>query len=228
MKYTSKAIQKILKSKTAVDGLDYITPIYQEAETALWIMEAMGVQGDLFVKWVQEIAEQILPQTATWGLDYWEEEYGLPVRPNIPIEERRQKILAAVRTRAPMNPERLEEILELTFSLEKVKVLERTAKNTFSVELYGQLLEEQWERVYKTIEKYKPAHLILFASSVMETPFQNALYIDGAVFSPVVETALPEIEQDYDFGTKVWAACGCWNVTDTVLPELEIENTLSK
>ena len=52
MKYTSKQIQNILTSKTAIDGLDYITPIYHEAETALWIMEAMGLQADLFVKWV--------------------------------------------------------------------------------------------------------------------------------------------------------------------------------
>ncbi len=221
MKYTSKAIQEILKSTTAIHGLDYITPIYQEAETALWLMEAMGIQGDLFVKWVQEMAEQILPQTATWSLEYWEEEYGLPVKPNISIEERRQRILLAVRTRAPMNPKRLEEILELAFSIEKVKILERTAKNTFSVELYGQLLEEQWAKVYTTIEKYKPAHLIIEASSIVETPFYHTLYIEGTVFSPVVETVLPEIEQYYDFVIPVNVACGCWNVMDTVLPEME-------
>ena len=140
MKYTSKEIQEILKSKTAIEGLDYITPVYHKAKTALWIMEAMGVQGDLFVKWVNEMVEQILPQTATWTLDYWEEEYGLPVHPNISMEQRRQKILLAVRTRAPMNPKRLEQILMFLYSLKKVSVLERTAKNTFSVELYGEIL----------------------------------------------------------------------------------------
>ena len=41
MKYTSKEIQEILKSKTAIEGLDYITPVYHKAKTALWIMEAM-------------------------------------------------------------------------------------------------------------------------------------------------------------------------------------------
>ena len=94
MKYTSKDIQQILTSKTAIEGLDYITPVYHKAKTALCIMEAMGVQGDLFVKWVNETVEQILPQTATWALDYWEEEYGLPIHPNISIEQRRQKNIA--------------------------------------------------------------------------------------------------------------------------------------
>lgn len=104
MKYTSKDIQKILTSKTAINGLDYITPIYQEAKTALWLMEAMGLEADLIIKWVEEIVQQILPQTADWALDYWEQEYNLPVHPDISLEERREKVLTAVRTRAPMNP----------------------------------------------------------------------------------------------------------------------------
>ena len=66
-----------------------------------------------------------------------------------------------------MNPKRLEQILMFMFSLKKVSVLERTAKNTFCVELYGQILEEQWKNIYQTIEKYKPAHLILEAKSVL-------------------------------------------------------------
>lgn len=221
MKYTSKQIQNILTSKTAIDGLDYITPIYHEAETALWIMEAMGLQADLFVKWVYEIAEQILPQTATWSLDYWEEEYGLPVHPNISMEQRRAKILNAVRTRAPMNPEKLEEILETLFQIEKVKVIERTAKNTFEVQLYEQFLEQQWQVIFQTIEKYKPAHLLLEAKSILETPFHNDCYVSGAVFRPVLETVLPEIEDKFDFKTEINISAKNWNVTQTALHEMQ-------
>ena len=226
MKYTSKDIQQILTSKTAIDGLDYITPVYHKAKTALCIMEAMGVQGDLFVKWVNETVEQILPQTATWALDYWEEEYGLPIHPNISIEQRRQKILLAVRTRAPMNPKRLEQILMFTFSLEKVSVLERTAKNTFCVELYGQILEEQWKNIYQTIEKYKPAHLILEAKSVLETPLpQKTLYVGGTVFRPISETTLAEIEYNYQFKTVIQIGSTFQNIMETTLPELEFKTS---
>ena len=221
MKYTSKQIQNILTSKTAIDGLDYITPIYHEAETALWIMEAMGLQADLFVKWVYEIIEQILPQTATWSLDDWEEEYGLPVHPNISMEQRRAKILNAVRTRAPMNPEKLEEILKNIFQIEKVKVIERTAKNTFEVELYEQFLEQQWQVIFQTIEKYKPAHLLLQAKSILETHFDNDCYVSGAVFRPVIETILPEIEDKFDFKTEINISAKNWNVTQTALHEMQ-------
>lgn len=195
MKYTSKDIQKILTSKTAINGLDYITPIYQEAKTALWLMEAMGLEADLIIKWVEEIVQQILPQTADWALDYWEQEYNLFVHPDISLEERREKVLTAVRTRAPMNPEKLEEVLEIIFKIEKAKVIERTAKNTFEVQLYKQFLEDEWAVVFKTIEKYKPAHLILEAKSILETPFSIECYIDGAVFGPVLETILQKQKQ---------------------------------
>lgn len=226
MKYTSKDIQQILTSKTAIEGLDYITPVYHQAKTALWIMEAMGVQGDLFVKWVNETIEQILPQTATWALDYWEEEYDLPVHPNISMEERRQKILLAVRTRAPMNPKRLEQILMFMFSLKKVSVLERTAKNTFCVELYGQILEEQWKNVYQTIEKYKPAHLILEAKSILELPLpEETVYVGGAVFRPISETILSEIEYNYQFLTTVHIGGVFQNILQTTLPELEFKTS---
>lgn len=226
MKYTSKEIQQILTSKTAIEGLDYITPVYHQAKTALWLMEAMGMQGDLFVKWGKETAEQILPQTATWALDYWEEEYGLPVHPNISIEQRRQKILLAVRTRAPMNPKRLEQILMLLYSLKKVSVLERTAKNTFSVELYGEILEEQWQNIYQTIEKYKPAHLILEAKSILETPLpRKTLYVGGAVFRPIAETVLSEIEYPYQFHTTISIGGTFQNIMETTLPELEFRTS---
>ncbi len=226
MKYTSKDIQQILTSKTAIEGLDYITPVYHKAKTALCIMEAMGVQGDLFVKWVNETVEQILPQTATWALDYWEEEYGLPIHPNISIEQRRQKILLAVRTRAPMNPKKLKQKWMFMFSLKKVSVLERTAKNTFCVELYGQILEEQWKNIYQTIEKYKPAHLILEAKSVLETPLpQKTLYVGGAVFRPIAETILSEMEYQYDFKTALHIGGVFQNILETTLPELEFKTS---
>ena len=221
MKYTSKDIQQILTSKTAIDGLDYITPIYQEAKTALWIMEAMGVQGDLFVKWVNETIQQILPQTATWALDYWEEEYGLPIRPNLSIEQRRQKIINAVRTRAPMNPKKLERLLERAFEIEKVKVVERTHKNTFAVEIYKQLLEEQWQEIFEMIEKYKPAHLILEAKSILETTMpEKQLSIAGAVFNPISETTLPELVYPYQFEKKLAIGGAFQSITETLLPEM--------
>ena len=222
MKYTSKEIQQILTSKTAIEGLDYITPVYHQAKTALWLMEAMGMQGDLFVKWGKETAEQILPQTATWALDYWEEEYGLPVHPNISIERRRQKILLAVRTRAPMNPKRLEQILMLLYSLKKVSVLERTAKNTFSVELYGEILEEQWQNIYQTIEKYKPAHLIAeTVLSEIEYPYQfHTTIFVGGTFQNIMETTLPELE--FRTSAMMHLAADWCEIEQTILSEMKI------
>ena len=71
------------------------------------------------------------------------------------------------------------------------------------------------------LEEIILAHIGIGWETISETPFYHALYIEGAVFSPVVETVLPEIEQYYDFVIPMNVACGCWTVMDTVLTELE-------
>ena len=154
MKYTSKQIQNILTSKTAIDGLDYITPIYHEAETALWIMEAMGLQADLFVKWVYEIAEQILPQTATWSLDYWEEEYGLPVHPNISMEQRRAKILNAVREKG-----------QVTYKGRPIRITPDFSTETMKA-------RRSWADVIQTLREHKCQPRLLY-------PAKLSITIDG-------------------------------------------------
>lgn len=121
MKYTSKYIEEILTSPSAQRGLDYITPIYHDAYVALWLMQAIGLETDDFLQWVEEFQNQIIPQTATWSLPYWEEEYGIPANQDLPIEERQQAVLLAVRTRAPMNPKKLTHILSLSVNLAKVE-----------------------------------------------------------------------------------------------------------
>ena len=173
MKYTSKYIEEIITSPSAKKGLDYITPIYAEAYAALWLMEVIGLQTDLFVKWVQECQDQILPQTATWLLPLWEEEYGLPVNNDASLQTRRSNILAKVRNRAPMNPARLEEMLKLATKIDDIKIVENTAKNTFTVEMEEAPDKEMLKSMYGVLDEKKPAHLIYFVNSKTRAKFFN-------------------------------------------------------
>ena len=173
MKYTSKYIEEIITSPSAKKVLDYITPIYAEAYAALWLMEVIGLQTDLFVKWVQECQDQILPQTATWLLPLWEEEYGLPVNNDASLQTRRSNILAKVRNRAPMNPARLEEMLKLATKIDDIKIVENTAKNTFTVEMEEAPDKEMLKSMYGVLDEKKPAHLIYFVNSKTRAKFFN-------------------------------------------------------
>ena len=159
MKYTSELIEQILTSPSARRGLDYITPIYQKACTALWIMQSIGLQTDIIIKWIDEYKKQILPQTATWSIPYFEEEYGIPVNEKLTIEERRKAVILAILARAPMNPAKLSDMLSMSVNV-KINIKENTGKNTFFAEC-GEFIDSgQIKKMKNILDKYKPAHLI--------------------------------------------------------------------
>ena len=173
MRYTSKYIEEILTSPSARRGLDYITPIYQNAYVALWLMQAIGLETDDFLQWAEEFQDQIIPQTATWSLPYWEDEYGIPTNENLPIEERQRAVLLAVRTRAPMNPKKLAHILSLSVSLAKVDIQENIAKNTFSVVVEEAVNKQKLKKMYEILDKVKPAHLIYWVNILNQIAVKN-------------------------------------------------------
>ncbi len=175
MKYTSKTIEQIITSPAAKRGLDYITPIYGEAYTALWLMQAIGLQTDLFIKWIEEYKKQILPQSADWGLNYFEEEYNIPLNNALTIEQRRKNVILAMTARAPMNPAKLAYILSLATEGE-INIRENTNKNTFCIEIEGTLKTEALKKIKSLTDKYKPAHLIYWLNSVMKIDFFNKNY----------------------------------------------------
>jgi len=172
MKYTSDLIEKIVTSPSARRGLDYITPIYERAYVALWLMQAIGLQTDLIIKWISEYKNQVLPQTATWALSYFEEEYGIPVNMTLPIEERRKAVLLAIMARAPMNPAKLSDMLSIAANAD-IKIKENTGKNAFLAERDEYLDSYSIKKMKDIIDKYKPAHLIYWFNSYMRFDFLN-------------------------------------------------------
>lgn len=172
MRYTSDLIEKIITSPSAKRGLDYITPIYRNAYTALWLMQAIGLQTDLIIKWIDEYKKQAIPQTATWALPYYEEEYGIPVNTYLTIEERRKAVLLAIMARAPMNPAKLSDILSMAVNAD-IKIKENVGKNSFCAEGTEFIDSTKIRKMKTVLEKYKPAHLIYWFNAYMKFEFFN-------------------------------------------------------
>lgn len=157
MIYTSEKIREFLKSPAARRFITYITPIYGDAETALHIFESIGLEIDELITWTEQMWLQINPQTATWSLPYWEQENGLKTDIKLPLPQRQQTLIAKIKTRAPINPAKLESIVFAITGLH-AEILERTHKNTFKIMLLGQT--ERITELRKFIDAAKPAHLI--------------------------------------------------------------------
>ena len=77
---------------------------YEKSYVGKWLYQVMGLEWDEVRANVEILPEQVFPETATWGLMYHELKWGLPIRTNLPLDERRRLIYRKRDLRAPMNP----------------------------------------------------------------------------------------------------------------------------
>ena len=153
-------MDEILNSPSGKRCKGYISPIYEDSMYGKWILQAIGVGLDELNTWINEYCLQIAPQSATWGLEYYEKEYKIPVDPGASISSRRNAVILKTQTRLPMNPTRFEKITSQAAGA-SCRVVENTAKNTF--ELWISAIGEEninVELLEQVIAKAKPAHLL--------------------------------------------------------------------
>lgn len=175
--------ESILKNKKAKEILSWLPQVYGEAETFLWLLEVIGRELLEMEEWSEDFENQVVPQTATWSLPYWEERYYLPVNSAASPEKRRADILLRMWQRAPINPYKLEEILTGITGL-PVKVKENTGKNHFTVCFEGYAGAGLFYRTVEEIDRLKPAHLIYTIQYLHDLMVQvQADYDAGILFT---------------------------------------------
>lgn len=138
-------LEQFPTSDTAKRMMSHITGngFYDNSYVGKWIFQVMGMEMDEARKIVEELPLQAFPETATWGLKYHEQKFGLPVKENLPIEERRRIILEKRNLKAPMTPWRMEIILKdllgCSVSVEDINDFENAIEhpNKFIVHLEG-------------------------------------------------------------------------------------------
>lgn len=87
------------------------------------IYNAHGKELDLLVEYNQDILNQLFVETATWGLSYWEEFFGLPVLINQDINIRRAKIRAHFASFGTVNKATIKRIAN-DFGFKDVDIIE--------------------------------------------------------------------------------------------------------
>ncbi len=100
-------------SNSAKKMLSYVSDgFYDESYVGKWIYQVMGIEYDKALEMVEDLPSQFFPETATWGLMYHEIKWGLPVRENLPYDERRKRIYQKRDYRPTMIPYRMEQIIQ--------------------------------------------------------------------------------------------------------------------
>lgn len=137
-----------------------ISPIYQQAKIMQAIFQSIGVEWDDIEKISDDILLQLFPQTATWGLRYWEELLKIPVNETISIERRRAVVMAKIKLRAPMTPERISNVIKslVKGQAEFVEVTENVEPHVFMVLIGAKKSGIDYLDIYRTIKRIKPSH----------------------------------------------------------------------
>ena len=177
--YTSELIEEILKSKKAKEILDWFPPVYSDAYVFLWLLQEVGSSIGRMENWAEEFADQVMPQRATWSLPYWEERYGLIPNENLSQQQRRNQIVNKRRTRAPMPPKKIEDIITNITGIE-TKIEENTGKNHFTVVCGGYIPNRVLQTVKKELNKIKPTHLIYTVTASIFYDAELSKYLAGA------------------------------------------------
>lgn len=190
----------MITSKKGKEMLLEVSPIYFKDKTMQAIFEAIGREMDLTEEIVEDVKDQLFVQTATWGLDYWEDAVGLPVKNRyLDIETRRKAILAKMQTRYPVTVQRVKRIIE-TATGQKVEIIQNVAPYTFEIRFID--AEDLDLRFIDILNEIKPAHL----SYRIKSLDINKLMIKGSISSGTTRIPLTGrlitseelfIEEDY-------------------------------
>lgn len=188
--YETELMREILKSPEAQKMIQQISPRYGSAYVFLWLMQVTGAEWDQMMKWVEEFQLQVVPQTATWSLEYWEKEYNIISNPSWSYERRRQNILNKIHSKGPMNPKKLESIASVASGF-PARIEENTDKNRFTIYLSAAEFSVDEEAVRKAIDAAKPARLIYDIR--YEVYIQSTQYMAGLVQRTQTEVNLRQI-----------------------------------
>lgn len=98
-------IEHFPTSESALKMLNTVTKgFYDNSYVGKWIFQVIGQEYDIVEEIAGQLPKQFFIETATWGLMYHELKWGLPIRDNLPYEERRRLIYQKRDFKAPMTP----------------------------------------------------------------------------------------------------------------------------
>ena len=109
---------------------------------------------------IDDLIKQCFIDTATWGLIYWEKEYGITTNLNYSYEERREIVKAKKRGQGTCTKALIKNVAE-SFSGGECNVIENTAPWTFTIQFVGvKGIPRNMEGLKNAIDEIKPAHLV--------------------------------------------------------------------
>ena len=161
-------LEKFPTSPAAKRMMKTVSPVYDKSYVGKWIFQVMGMEVDEAWVFFEELRLQAFPETATWGIIYWEQRYHIVPDESLTIEERRRRVIIKRGKRSPMNPARIEQFT-MDVTGRQAVVTEHNEEYVFLISILPGESEVDYSELIRTIRSMKPSHLsfrVLFQTDV--------------------------------------------------------------
>lgn len=205
----------MIESKRGQAMFNSVSPIYDQNEVMKAIYEAIGTEADMSVELANDTLLQLYPQTATWGLDIWEQRLKLITNHNEDIKLRRAKILTKLQSRNIINPQRMAYMIQ-NFVSADIDIKEDVAPYVFEVDILShEGFKNDLKDLYSTVKRIKPSHLGVIYKIIAIT--QSNLYIASTHITGEEVTVYPYIAKTIEAKGRIninsSQATGAENIT---------------
>lgn len=158
-KYAHEKISSGIPEDYAID-LTYCVPsIFLKIKDMKEAYRLQGKETGLLWYYIEDLFNQCFADTATWGLLYWEEMYGVTTNLSLSHEERREIIINKIRSSGTSTVQMIKAAAE-TFSGGEVEIIEDVANYRFIIRFIGiKGIPRNMRALITMLEDVKPAHL---------------------------------------------------------------------
>jgi uncharacterized protein YmfQ (DUF2313 family) len=134
-------------------------PYFEEFYETRALLDAEGKQLDELQADIRDAFDQAFVDTATWGLDRWEQIFGIPTDTGKPVDQRRSVIKSKIRGTGTVRVSLIQSVAQ-AYSNGTVTVSQQTELYQFTVQFSGQVgAPPNLGDLKAAIDEIKPAHL---------------------------------------------------------------------
>ncbi|MZK53426.1 YmfQ family protein [Clostridium beijerinckii] len=159
VKYAENTITPVDIEKYKIDLTKYVPPFVIEIPEMKASYDVQGTELGGFLYYSDDVKKQLHIDTATWGLVYWEERYGIETNLDLSYEQRREMVKAKKRGQGTTTKQMIKNVAEV-FSGGEVNVIENTGPYIFTIQFVGvKGIPRNMQAFINMLEDIKPAHL---------------------------------------------------------------------
>ncbi|URN94632.1 MAG: YmfQ family protein [Candidatus Pristimantibacillus lignocellulolyticus] len=139
--------------------MDYLPYYWRDIRDMVELQSTVGEELGISQSALAELNTQAFLTTATWGLEYWEREFGLTTDPSMSDSWRREILMAKIRGHGTVTKQMIISAA-IAFSGGDVEIVEYQSESRFVVRFIGMLgIPANMAGFIAMLEQMKPAHL---------------------------------------------------------------------